>query len=516
MAALWDFLKRKGKISMRKLTVLLAMAAVALLLAGQVQAKQILIGGKPLNVFGYFTQGIQYNLGGNHYDTEEDFQALLFNAFVEAEYNPRDDLRLYASGMLTADWIYDVKSGGGAWADKLFDQSSDNLHIDDESWQLLKEAHVTWTPGDFYFRLGKQVVGWGETDGFRLMDQINPIDQRRGFSDVEFETSIIPIWLVRAEYLPSVQLGWLQEFGLEFIFNPNAQFIPNQGTALGNDAGGIWAPNVKVPLGGPYPYDYAHMGSAVNNIQEPDNWNSDGFEYGLRLKGVVLDAIVTLNFFSGLANDPVLTMDPGPPGQSLASDGRGILHPTFNGKYPRFQFVGATYSKDLLFLNSSALGGVSPVLRLETLYAFDSTFATSNNTTEKHDEWRTALGLDWKVKIPLLNPRAYFTISPQVYLRHIQSYPSAYEISNIEEDNWVTTMMITTSYLHNKLTPTFFWMRDFTTRSNMIRLQLTYAMTYQWSFTVGALLFNGQDEQKGFDLFDNKDYVYFKISFKWG
>jgi hypothetical protein len=45
-----------------------------------------------------------------------------------------------------------------------------------------KYANIgTWTPGDFLFRVRKQIVRWGETDGFRLMDQINPLDQRRGF-----------------------------------------------------------------------------------------------------------------------------------------------------------------------------------------------------------------------------------------------------------------------------------------------------------------------------------------------
>lgn len=501
---------------MRMLRIILAAAALAGLLACPAQATQMLLGGKPLNVFGYFTQGVQYNLGGDHYDTEEDFQALLFNAFIEAEYNPRHDLRLYLSGMFTADWIYDAKSGEDAWNDKLFSNSRDTLYVDDKSWQLLKEAHVTWTPGDFYFRLGKQVVSWGQTDGFRLMDQINPVDQRRGFADVEFENSIIPIWLMRAEYLPAVQLGWLQELGFEFIFNPNAQFIPNQGIALGNSVGGVWAPNVKVPLGGPYPMDYAHMGAANYDLDEPDNWDSAGYEYAFKIKGVVKDAIVSLNYFYGLDNDPVTTMAPVPPGMGQASDGRTILHPTFTGEYPRFQFLGGTFSKDILGLSSSALGGVAPVVRVETLYAFDSTFATDSNLTENHDEWRASLGVDWKVKISALNPRAYFTISPQVYLRYILDYPGDYELANLKEDNWMTTLMISTSYLHNKLTPTFFWMRDITTRSDMIRLQMDYDMTHEWGFTLGALFFDGDDDQRGFGMFENKDYVYFKISFKWG
>lgn len=54
-------------------------------------------------------------------------------------------------------------------------------------------------------------------DGIRLMDQINPLDQRRGFADVEFETTIIPIWLVRANYSLPVHSRWLQNLGFEFV-----------------------------------------------------------------------------------------------------------------------------------------------------------------------------------------------------------------------------------------------------------------------------------------------------------
>ncbi len=75
---------------------------------------------------------------------------------------------------------------------------------------------------------GKQIVSWGELLAFRIMDQINPLDGRRGFLDIEFETTIIPIWLFRADYYPKIKLSWLQDLGFEFVYNPNADFIPNQ------------------------------------------------------------------------------------------------------------------------------------------------------------------------------------------------------------------------------------------------------------------------------------------------
>ena len=186
------------------------------------------IAGKPLGVQGFVSQSLQFSLKGDHWDTEQDINAVISNFFVEADYKVNPNWSIYGAAMVTVDWIYQLKSNDSSWNDKLFSKSKSNLNVDDEYWQLLKEARLTWTPQNFMFRVGKQIVSWGELMAFRIMDQINPLDSRRGFLDVEFETTIIPIWLIRADYYPSVTYSWLQDLGFEFVLNPNADFIPNQ------------------------------------------------------------------------------------------------------------------------------------------------------------------------------------------------------------------------------------------------------------------------------------------------
>jgi hypothetical protein len=508
----------------KRLLILVLMAGLTITLAGPpAMAEQFTVLGKPLNLFGYATQGGSFSLlDKDKYDTEKGLNSALMNLFVEGDYTPISNLKFYASGMLTVDWIYQLKHNDSSWNDKLFSKSKNNLNVDDKYWQLLKEAHVTWTPGDFMFRVGKQIVGWGETDGFRLMDQINPLDQRRGFADVEFETSLIPIWLIRAEYNLPIKPSWIQNLNLEFVYNPNVDFIPNQGIKTGNADGGIWAPNI--PLPGPPPYFESHMGTSYSNISTPKRWK-EGNEFGFRIKGVVYDSIITLNAFYGRDNDPVTNLippflSPIPP-NIFASDGRLILHPFMEGKYPLFRYVGGTFSRDIIPLKASFLGGVAPVLRLETFYAFNNTFAFGTPGTpisrfEESDEFRGAIGVDWKVRIPFLNPNTYFFISPQFYYRRIMDYPSFEEISGLKKNNYQTTLLINTSYFHNKLTPSFFWLHDVNSKSDMFRLQLAYDYSNKWHFTLGALLLSGEKSGQGFQLFDNKDLFYFKISYKWG
>lgn len=469
--------------------------------------------GRPLQLFGYATQDAAVSLRGQKYDSETGVESALMNLFAEGDYAIRDDLKFYASGLLTVDWAYQINGDRDSWHDKLFAKSKRYLNVDSNDWQLLKEARLTWTPGDFLFRIGKQIVSWGEMDGFRLMDQINPLDQRRGFADVEFETTIIPIWLVRADYYPKIKLSWLQDLGFEFVFNPNAEFIKNQDIQPGNDVGGIWAPNVLIS--GPFPFGEAHLGSTFNDIKKPGAFNSDGYEYAFRVKANLLGSLITLNYFYGLNNDPVTQSAPIPPKIGMASDGRLIIHPFLTGKYPLFRFVGATFSRDLTPLRADFLGDVAPVVRIETFYAFSDTFATGANALHKSDEFRGAIGLDWKVKIPFLNAMTYFGISPQFYYQKIVDYPTA-EISGLKEHNYQTSLGVNTSYFHNKLTPSFFWLRDITSKSDFFRLQLVYDHDYHWHVTLGTLLFNGSKSGQGFQLFEDKDQLYLKLSYKWG
>lgn len=504
------------------ISILVAGLTIALTISSAI-AEEFNVFGRPLLLFGYATQEGAFSLlDKDKYDTEKGLNSSLMNLFVEGDYKIADTLKFYGSSMLTVDWIYQFKHNDSSWNDKWFAKSKDELNVDDKYWQLMKEARFTWTPSDFLFRVGKQIVSWGELLAFRIMDQINPLDQRRGFLDVEFETTIIPIWLIRADYYPRLNLSWLQDLGLEFVYNPNADFIPNQGIKTGNNEGGIWAPNVLIP--GPFPFGEAHLGSTISDISTPKKW-SEGNEFGFRVKANMFGALATLNGFYGRDNNPV-TIGRFPfifPDPRLASDGRLILHPIVEGKYPLLRFVGATVSKEITPLRTSFLGDVAPTVYLEALYAFDSTFAFANPLTglarlDKSDDFQAGINIAWKVKIPFLNARTYFSIMPEFLYRKIMDYPSFESIGGLKKNNYQTFLTVSTSYFHNKLTPSVTWIHDINSKSDYHILKLVYDYDYHWHFTLGAQFFHGDNEKdtQVFQVFDNKDQIFFKIAYKWG
>ena len=536
---------------------LMVVVLVLMCFASPAVAFDTMLGGDPVTVSGYVKQGAAYGVGdGNQFDNKEGFQSFLTQALLELQYQPRSDLKFFLSGKGNVDWAYPVFSDNSQWRDKQFNDSRNRLFVLNDWQDVLNEAHVTYAKGDVFLRVGKQIVAWGQTDGFRLMDQINPLDQRRGLGDVSFENSIIPVWLVRAEYQQPVVSSWLQELSYQFIFNPNVKYRGSEGMFPdGNDVYGIWNLDMPGPHfryvsamtpGGPVgwvpasvvstlpPFMQAtagsltesNIGSFDDGVEEPGNFSPDGFKYAGKITTSINDFRITMNGFYGRDNNWVFAVKPDAPRLEVSPwDGRIIIHPRVEAYYPIFKFVGATMSKDLSGLKSEFLGGVSPVLRVEAMYAFDSTFgkyttATDSQDFEKHDEVRWAVGLDWKLKIPPLNDMAYFMVSPQIYNRRIMNYKNdGYLFSStdphIRENTWTTTLLISTSYFHNKIQPSFFWLHDWSNRAWFVKPELSYEYNSQWKYTVGAVVVHGEKETDGLWCLRHKDNVYGTVAYRF-
>jgi hypothetical protein len=198
-----------------------------------------------------------------------------------------------------------------------------------------------------------------------------------------------------------------------------------------------------------------------------------------------------------------------------------VLHPSVEGFYPRLRFVGTTLTKDIDPLQATAIGGVAPVFRLEAFYAFDNTFTRNlDNSFVRHDEVRWAVGVDWKLKLDLLNPLAFFTISPQFYQRTILGYQNDTTLTGtggqqLRPDNYQASLLVATRYLSGKLQPSFFWLRDISERADFFRLQVVYDWSDQWRGAVGCLLFNGEKKGRSFETFSHKDQVYVTVSYRF-
>ena len=271
-------------------------------------------------------------------------------------------------------------------------------------------------------------------------------------------------------------------------------------------------------------------------IIKPDRWDDDGFEYGVRLSLLIQGSLLTLNGFYGRENsaqllidgfsevDPLLTAISGEtvPAFGEALDGTSVLLPRYSGYYPRQKSVGVTWTGDLP-LGGTGLGGVDPLLRVEVRYQFDKVFADADQAFYVESDYLdTGLGIDWKVKIPFLNPRAYFTVSGQFLYARIMDYPDDVVLNDVDdsllpdEDYYTTTLMLSTSYLNGKLIPQVAGAYLFNNEASLILASLSYIQSYRWHYSLEAAFLDGKEPNVPLWLFRHNDYLAVKVKFNWG
>jgi len=76
-------------------------------------------------------------------------------------------------------------------------------------------------------------------------------------------------------------------------------------------------------------------------------------------------------------------------------------------------------------------------------------------------------------------------------------------------------LFLNTLYLNAKLVPSIFWMHDWVWDSNFYRFQVAYDWSSAWRGTIGAVFLDGNKPNYGLEPFANKDYVFFKVAYKF-
>jgi hypothetical protein len=79
------------------------------------------------------------------------------------------------------------------------DSDKDNIDSFKQSYDLW-ECYADISRGPFLMRVGRQILAWGETDIFRLLDGINPIDNSFGGVFEDLDDRRIPLWMLMANY----------------------------------------------------------------------------------------------------------------------------------------------------------------------------------------------------------------------------------------------------------------------------------------------------------------------------
>jgi len=292
----------------------------------------------------------------------------------------------------------------------------------------LFQAFVDWEQGPVFVRLGRQNLVWGETDEFRLLDNINPIDSSFGGFFIDLDERRVPLDMLRTSYNVGT-VGPLDQAFVEgyVAFDRTTAFIP------GAPAGSPWYP----PLGAP-------TGSLLADLQAPA-LTFHNLRGGARAVFNVEDFTFTVASYQTILDLPAVHLRAARPTDAGFVQGLSTL-------------TGETYAP-LVWVNgasmTTALPSLRSVLRSELAWFKDEAFfsgptegrfpgkgltaqlateyavpivAGTFNTVQRKDSFNFAVGWDANVPARWLNPRESVFLTTQLFWRHIFDYSGATDV----------------------------------------------------------------------------------------
>lgn len=283
----------------------------------------------------------------------------------------------------------------------------------------LFQAYVDADLGErLWFRFGRQIVAWGETDNFRLLDNINPTDSSFGGFLIPLDERRVPLDMLRLQY----RLGELGPIYDSFVEAYGA-IDDEVGFAPGTPKGSPWTlPN----LGDPSPLSETH-------ITRPARTFSD-MRGGARLVFNVWDATCSLAHYYTYLDQPAVEV----------SFNQGFPLRTFEDGYstnyfqtaPRVQISGGSITVPLPMDWSRILMlSGQPIIRSEFAYfmnepryrqseidpfvVYRSPGRPLRGPRRRGDSVNFVLGVDLNQFIRFLNPHQSFFISTQFFYKHL-------------------------------------------------------------------------------------------------
>lgn len=368
--------------------------------------------------------------------------------------------RLTAIGRLRADG-YDRLEPGRPEQQAISDASRRHFH-DDQVESELRELYLDLQAGGGWLRLGKQQVVWGQADGLKVLDVVNPQRFREFILD-EFEDSRIPLWTVNWE-IPAgpgtFQLLWIPDR----TYNE----LPREHDLYAFSS----------PLLVPTPPDNTPV--EVQRAERPDRAVRDS-DAGLRWSAFLGGWDLTLNYLYHYHDNPV-------PFASL-ENGTVVVRP----EYQRTHLIGGTFT--------NAFGDYT--VRGELARSTDRWFpaAPGESASVLHSpELSSVLGLDWQGLTDTL-------VSAQVFQSAVELPSRRLVRDSVQTD---LTLLIRRNFLHETLTAEVIGIHNINLDDGLVRPRLSRELRSNLVVSLGADIFYG-DERGRYGQFDDLDRIVFGI-----
>ncbi|MCZ6916306.1 MAG: hypothetical protein O7I93_05985 [Gemmatimonadetes bacterium] len=357
---------------------------------------------------------------------------------TELSFRPRVDMRLPGGATLTGI----ARLRGDA-----YDHLDPGSHVKFD----LRELYVDLTVGGAYLRLGKQQVVWGQTDGLKLLDVLNPQDFREFILD-SFEDSRIPLWTMNLE-IP------VRDFVVQLLWIPDRTYhkIPEDGAVFGFTAP-LFRP--VIPRG---------VAVELRETEKPDRLIADS-DFGVKVSTFWKGWDLGVNYAYLYDDVPVLFRR-----VSLDDAGPRV---TITPRYARTHLVGGTFS--------NTFGALT--LRGEVAYQSKRYFITSTPQDDDgvlgRGEAMYALGFDWF-------GLSDWTLSAQVFQSVLTGSASTLPRDRLQTN---VTGLVRRDLQNDRLTAEILWIQNVNQGDGVVRPKVRYELRSNTNVWLGADLFYGSGE----------------------
>jgi len=229
-------------------------------------------------------------------------------------------------------------------------ESSRHLFIGDHVDVELREVFIDFEVGDTFLRLGKQQVVWGQADGLKVLDVLNPQSFREFILD-DFDDSRIPLWTANAE-IPvgdaMLQLLWIPDKTYDDIPQADALFAFTSPLVVPQAPPGL---SLGMPI-------------TQSKLQRPNAFFRDS-DVAASLSAFVGGWDLSLNYAYHYFDRPVIRREISSQGIAVHADYERthLLGGTFSNVFDDFTLRGEVgYSSDRYFL-TDAIGDSDGVVQ---------------------------------------------------------------------------------------------------------------------------------------------------------
>ncbi len=331
----------------------------------------------------------------------------------------------------------------------------------------LFQAYLQVQAGKVTIRFGRQILAWGETDVFRLLDNINPLDASFGGFLVNIDERRVPLDMLRATwYLGDFSrtgvpgLSVLSNLPFYEAYLEGFISVDNQvGFAPGVPTGSAWGlPNVNVP-----------SRSVFTDVVTPDrNFSDARFGFNMRFSapvpGIGDAALGIAHYYTYFDLPSVRIMSAGSGFPALIPDGRAKNYSVWAQQTaPQVSVTGifGNFAIPPEWVRPLGISG-EPIVRFETAYfrneprnsqtsldpfihalALDGCNRSGDADTANlsfrvneggkrdpngkfctagaraGDSWNVVLGLDLNQWVRFINPNSSLFITTQFFYKHL-------------------------------------------------------------------------------------------------